>query len=107
MKKHTEGPWQVMPEEVDKSYIRVRGTRFGGRYKIADVPTPIFLGVNSGEAEETRANARLIAAAPELLCALENLVRAIESGGIDLEETHIGHLVEKAKEVISCVEAKA
>ena len=64
---HTPGPWAVLPEEVDRDYIRVRGTRLGDRYKVANVLTPTGQGVPAREAEETRANARLIAAAPELL----------------------------------------
>jgi len=67
MSKHTPGPWQSLPEECDKPYIRIRGTVFGGRYKIANVITPSYEGVHEREAVETRANARLIAAAPELL----------------------------------------
>lgn len=67
--KHTPGPWTVLPEELDRDYIRVRGTQLGKRYKIANVPTPTN-GVER-EAEETRANARLIAAAPELLEAIQ------------------------------------
>ena len=59
-----------MPEEVDRPYIRVRGTELGSRYKVANVPTPVYDGVDAREARETRANARLIAAAPELLEAL-------------------------------------
>lgn len=76
---HTKGPWQVLPEECDKPYIRVRGTGLGGRYKIANVMTPTFDGVPPCEAEETRRNAQLIAAAPELLAALEGLLRAVQS----------------------------
>lgn len=68
---HTPGPWASLPEEVDKPYIRIRGTRLGGRYKVANVITPVYDGVHEREAIETRANARLIAAAPELLEALE------------------------------------
>ena len=68
--KHTAGPWQMMPEEADKDYIRVRGTKLGGRYKIANVPTPVYDGVHSREVAETRANAALIASAPELLRVL-------------------------------------
>jgi hypothetical protein len=67
---YTPGPWQQMPEEVDKSYIRIRGTRLGMRFKIANVPSPSYDGAHEREAQETRANARLIAAAPELLEAL-------------------------------------
>jgi hypothetical protein len=57
----------MLPEECDKPYIRIRGTRLGGRYKIANVLTPTYDRVHQREAEETRANARLIAAAPDLL----------------------------------------
>ncbi len=75
---HTRGPWQALAEECDKPYIRVRGTALGGRYKIANVITPVYDGIHSREAEETRANARLIAAAPELLAALRKCVAQLE-----------------------------
>lgn len=65
--QHTHGPWCVLPEEVDKSYIRVRGTRLGDRYKIANVLAVNYDGAPAYEADETRANARLIAQAPDLL----------------------------------------
>jgi hypothetical protein len=69
----------VLPEECDKPYIRVRGVTLGGRYKIANVLTPVYDNIHSREAEETRANARLIAAAPELLAALESISAWMES----------------------------
>lgn len=74
MSKFTKGPWQVLPEEADKDYIRIRGTVWGGRYKVANVPTPVYEGVPQRELEETQANAALIAAAPELLAALEAVI---------------------------------
>lgn len=74
MSKFTKGPWQVLPEEADKDYIRIRGTVWGGRHKVANVPTPVYEGVPQRELEETRANAALIAAAPELLAALEAVI---------------------------------
>jgi hypothetical protein len=74
-KTFTPGPWQTMPEEHDKQYVRIRGTQLGERYKIANVLAPDYEGANELEADETRANARLIAAAPELLEALQELVR--------------------------------
>ena len=82
MSKHTPGPWVTLPEEVDKPYIRIRGTRLGGRYKVANVITPVYEGVHEREATETRANARLIAAAPELLEALKKMLEVWEHGGI-------------------------
>jgi hypothetical protein len=77
--KHTPGPWTTLPEECHKPYVRIRGTRLGGRYKVANVLTPIYEGVHERDAEETRANARLIAAAPDLLAALQALIS--EYGG--------------------------
>lgn len=60
--KHTPTPWQILPEEVDKPYIRIRGTVLGGRYKVANVLTTVYEGVPQREADETRANARRIVA---------------------------------------------
>lgn len=72
--KGTKGPWQALPEEVDKPYIRIRGTTIGYRYKVANVLTPVYENVHAREADETRANAKLIAAAPELLEALQKML---------------------------------
>ncbi|WYC18348.1 hypothetical protein [Citrobacter phage vB_CfrS_K1M] len=72
--KGTLGPWQALPEEVDKPYIRIRGTRIGGRFKIANILTPVYENVHEREADETRCNAQLIAASPDLLAALQQLV---------------------------------
>ena len=78
MSEHTKGPWVVLPEEVDKDYIRIRGSVLGSRYKIANVITPTYDGVHEREAKETRANAYLIAAAPQLLAACKRQVANIE-----------------------------
>jgi hypothetical protein len=70
---YTEGPWQTMPEECGKDYIRIRGTVLGGRYKVANVVTPVYQGADGRELAETRANAALIAAAPDLYEALASI----------------------------------
>lgn len=77
--KHTPGPWETKPEECDKPYIRIRGTRAGARYKVANVITPVYDGIGAREAEETRANARLIAVAPDLLDVVKGFRRKIET----------------------------
>ena len=93
--KHTPGPWETKPEECDKPYIRIRGTRLGSRYKVANAITPVYDGVGAREAEETRANARLIAAAPELLEALQ----AIINDGLHCDV--VPHLHTKARAAIA------
>ena len=77
--KGTPGPWEIKPEEVDRPYIRIRGTRLGGRFKVANVLSPNYDGVHHREADETRANAQLIAAAPELLEALQMALEWIDA----------------------------
>lgn len=72
--KFTEGKWKILPEECDRDYIRIRGTALGRRYKICNVLTPVYENVPSREAEETRANAKLIAAAPLMYKALEEIL---------------------------------
>lgn len=72
--KFSKGPWAMLPEECDKPYIRVRETILGGRYKIYNVVTPVHEGVHAREAIETRANAALITAAPEMYYLLAELL---------------------------------
>jgi hypothetical protein len=79
----------MLPEECDKPYIRIRGTRLGGRYKIANVLTPTYDGLHQREAEETRANARLIAAAPDLLEALKDALCALDCCGKDYDAASV------------------
>jgi hypothetical protein len=73
--RHTRGPWIVLPEEPGVPYIRVRGDRLGTRFKIANVLSLTFEDVH--DAAETRANAYLIAAAPDLLGLLTEARSAI------------------------------
>lgn len=80
---YTPGPWIILPEEVDKDYIRIRGSRLGSRYKITNVITPTYQGIHEREAEETRANARLMAASPELFEFLCKAIETLEGEGID------------------------
>jgi hypothetical protein len=66
--KHTPGPWEVF----DESYIREGNPSKGtGRLSIAS---------STGYQEARIANARLIAAAPELLAVLKELLHCNFSG---------------------------
>lgn len=71
--KGTPGPWKCLREEANKHYIRVSGTKVGERFAVANVLTPPYDDIHEREAKETRANAKLTAAGPELLEALLDL----------------------------------
>lgn len=72
--KGTPGPWKCLREEVNKHYIRISSTKVGERFAVANVLIPLYDDVHEREAKETRANAQLIAAAPELLEALQMML---------------------------------
>ncbi|HFU4540571.1 TPA: hypothetical protein ACGPBT_002853 [Klebsiella variicola] len=74
--KGTPGPWKCLREEVNKHYIRISGTKVGERFAVANVLIPLYDDVYEREAKETRANAQLIAAAPEMLDLLVLLLDA-------------------------------
>ena len=93
--KHTPGPWEYFEQRHwrgEKMYGCVRG---GGMV--------IVNGCAPGGTEEDNANARLIAAAPELLAALElalttlSSVACNESDEIDNVKTEIANAINKAK----------
>lgn len=70
--KHTPGPWRVKRSE-SKPAFNVVGTKVGCKYKIARCPY-----ISDDDKQEAEANAKLIAAAPELLEALQCLFNACE-----------------------------
>lgn len=68
---HTPGPWAVSGTDTVGTYV-------GGRYEYTCVA---MVGPERRAAEgEREANARLIAAAPDLLDALERLVANLDEG---------------------------
>lgn len=68
--QHTPGPWVAYPSPFPgATYVPVRSKRPGARFRIATVLCPVIPGrpVIDRELAETQANARLIAAAPDLI----------------------------------------
>jgi hypothetical protein len=89
--KHTPGPWFVDPRYplTIRSSIESHDPNHPGRCPIANIDL-VNLGRLYGAygnlapvAEEAFANARLIAAAPELLAALEEVVRVYRKRELD------------------------
>lgn len=72
MSEHTKGPWHIDPNS-NTVYVAP-----GFDKRIADVRGWGWLGDKPNGAEEQDANARLIAAAPDLLEALERLAGAVK-----------------------------
>lgn len=81
----TPGPWKILPVEDDKNYIRIRGTQWGAKYKIANIidnkshhkeGTKQYLT----EHQETMDTARLIKAAPEMFELLNEVLELIDEG---------------------------
>lgn len=72
MSKHTPGPWAVWPTADSMIDVAV-GPAVGG-VAVCQIVTADGRGINTAEAmERGNANARLIAAAPELLAALRKV----------------------------------
>jgi len=72
--KGTKGEWDIRHSESKNAY-NVVGTVLGGKYKVARCPY-----VDGSDMSEAKANAALIAAAPELLEACLEFVRKVECG---------------------------
>lgn len=71
--KYTPGPWDNHPDESDPAMHRIKSDDYG---TIAVVHEDRVVATETGRLDELAANARLIAAAPEMLRAL-HLARKI------------------------------
>lgn len=78
MSKHTPGPWTVQEREHSFRVVDSRALKFDNS-RLCDVQH--WAGATRGpDREEARANARLIAAAPELLEALKLCAVLVHDG---------------------------
>ncbi len=79
MAKHTPGSWEVHPEITEKrmGYIRI----VAGDKRVADIFP--FVARGGIRLETAEANARLIAAAPDLLEALQQAINYTQTGGAE------------------------
>lgn len=94
MSKHTPGPWEI-GEQDSNGRVSIKDAtpiiQTGGCWDIAAV-------WNDVRADEAKPNARLIAAAPELLAALSSMVKAVNVKSPD--PLIVFASIEKAREAI-------
>ena len=84
MAEHTAGPWSVYTEVVGTRFAAMQElcrlvhgtTEFSGKLPMVVVPSGLCAAV-TGCGPDGEANARLIAAAPDLLAALQDIDTAI------------------------------
>ena len=95
MSKHTQGPWVIDESYFNGSINTVCRTRH--------VAMVSMYQSKPGDGEENRSNARLIAAAPDLLEALEDLKREIILSDVDMDyiDSHFKPWIEKARAAIA------
>ena len=74
MTAHTPGPWRLESESRSPDGSDLLVTTDDGAYSIADCR---MQATGVGDTEEAESNARLIAAAPELLAALKGILAAL------------------------------
>lgn len=80
MNAHTPGPWAYVESDGSSEFGFVRGGETRDHLPVMQTYVASFSASSHYRpAEETRANARLIAAAPELLAACETMKRFVGS----------------------------
>ena len=74
MEQHTPGPWEAVPVIPDGLFIKREGT-----WEVRTASYDVCANVYSGGPIRSEADARLIAAAPALLAALQRAVPYLRS----------------------------
>lgn len=85
--KHTPGPWSVAPGKNDMEPVIIQG----------DPGDPWFIATLHDMEKQTQANARLIAAAPDLLEALEAVLFAGWCGESSPITDNVRRVIAKAR----------
>jgi hypothetical protein len=107
MHTHTQGPWQIQfwndssrPSRRDTPVITTGKDAIGELFNLWD---------EDGEDREAErlANARLIAAAPDLLAALESLAIGLSPASVDMQRENLADLCRVCREIAESAISKA
>jgi hypothetical protein len=79
----TPGPWTIRPSRLSEGAHYVEGGETASKWLVAEV---------SGQGARNPSNARLIAAAPDLLDACERAERLFDSGPLRFSQEHVSEL---------------
>ena len=85
--KHTPGPWTICPTINERIGIIGDGVQIATVHPTDDITASYFPGLRSSE--EIAANARLIAAAPELLEACRALLGCVDLQGFSRSQPDV------------------
>lgn len=81
MAEHTPGPWQVLNSPVLAATDNLMVRRFNNPYNPYNLLT-MHLGTDPKQWAEQEANARLIAAAPDMMAALKAIYRVAKTASL-------------------------
>jgi len=108
---HTEGPWRVENWKYTESRIAWRRdgvpTIVGANDAIAEVFNLYRPNAEDDAESEAMANARLIAAAPDLLAALESLAIGLSPASVELQMENLADLCRVCREIAESAISKA
>jgi hypothetical protein len=99
--KHTPGPWEV--DEDDRPGMSYNRQIIAKANNPAGYGTVCFMA-HGWDGGQDKANARLIAAAPELLEALRGLLGAIDFSGWNIDDDRWNKPIAKAKSLLAKAE---
>ena len=100
---HTAGPWYpVTGEDWDGAHVTDKHGRIVADCQGCDIPGAC------GEVgtDEAKANARLIAAAPDLLAALESILVGLSPASVDMQRDNLPALCQVCREIAENALAK-
>ena len=105
MSKHTPGPWTIDDKAPNLSSVSIRGAN---KFAVCACRLKGPDGRTTGDTiREGKGNARLIAAAPDLLMALKDIAADADAGRLVYDDHELRDLLEKLRDEARAAIAKA